>query len=196
MVFDISTPDLAYEWLQEILSISGEDLIEDYIIKCNKDLDCFIDKHLDALKAIDINDVEFAVFHVTSNSNQCAEIKQYGIRNLQKVLVEPSELNLFLDSLGFKFDIWNKKMGINGKIYDIDYESYRNKKETLTFQEEKLESIARKIYFDYQVNGFFFSRDIFDYGTGIDKRPEFLLSPEIILDNCQYIYYNIESGWR
>ncbi|UZW12879.1 hypothetical protein OSC52_13575 [Clostridium pasteurianum] len=23
-----------------------------------------------------------------------------------------------------------------------------------------------------------------------------LLSPEIILDNCQYIYYNIESGWR
>lgn len=176
LLFDISTPDLAYKWLQEILDISGEDLIDEYILKCNKDLDCFIDKHLDTLQAIDINSVEFAVFHVTSNSNQCAEIKLHGIRNLQKTLSEPSELNLFLDSLGFKFDIQNKKMSINGKVHNIDYESYRNKKEALTFQDKKLENIARKIYFDHQVNGFFFSRDIFDYGTGIDKRPEFLLT--------------------
>lgn len=41
-MFDITTPDLAYEWLQEILGISGEDIIRDYILKCNKDLDCFI----------------------------------------------------------------------------------------------------------------------------------------------------------
>lgn len=176
MIFDITTPDLAYEWLQEILGISGEDIIGDYILKCNKDLDCFIDRHLDTIKAIDMNSIEFAGFHVTSNLNQCDEIKQNGIRNLQKVLAEPSELNLFLDSQGFSFDIQNKKMIFKGKAYNIDYESYKSKKETLTFQEEKLKSIARKIYFDHQVNGFFFSRDIFKYGTGIDKRPEFLLT--------------------
>ncbi len=176
MMFDITTPDLTYEWLQEILGITGEDIIDDYILKCHKDLDCFIDRHLDTIKAIDINNIEFAVCHVTSNSNQCAEIKRHGIRNLQKVLAEPSELNLFLDSLGFKFDIQNKRMISEDKVYNIDYESYKNRKEALTFQEEKLKNIARKIYFDHQVNGFFFSRDIFKYGTGIDKRPEFLLT--------------------
>lgn len=82
LVFDISTPDLAYEWLQKVLSILGEELIDDYILKFNKNLDCFMDKHLDALQAIDINSIEFAAFHVTSNSNQCDEIKQHGIRNL------------------------------------------------------------------------------------------------------------------
>lgn len=173
-MFDITTSDLAYEWLQDILGISGEDIIRDYALKCNRDLDCFMDRHLNTIKAIDMNSIEFGAFHVTSNSDQCTEIKQHGIRNLQKVLDGPSELKSFLNSFGFKFDIQNKKMISKGKVYNIDYESYKN--ETLTYQEEKLKEIARKIYFDYQVNGFFFSRNIFKYGTKIDKRPEFLLT--------------------
>lgn len=31
-----------------------------------------------------------------------------------------------------------------------------------TKQQEEVESIARKIYYDYQVNGFFFNKNIFD----------------------------------
>ncbi|MCC9295970.1 hypothetical protein LN736_13980 [Clostridium sp. WLY-B-L2] len=187
MIFDITTSDLAYKWLQETLDISGKNVIKDYIIKCNNDLDCFIDRHLNTIKAIDMNSIEFVVFHVTSNSNQCIEIKQHGIKNLQKVLAETSQLNLFLDNLGFKFDIQNKKMIYKGKIYNIDYESYKNKKETLTFQEEKLKDIARKIYFDHQVNGFFFSKDIFKYGTEIDKRPEFLLTLSAFNSSLDYL---------
>lgn len=186
-MFDISTPDLAYEWLLEILGTSGEDLIDDYILKCNKNLDSFIDKHLDAIQAIDINNIVFTVFHVTSNSNQCSEIKRHGIKNLQKVLAEPFELSLFLDNLGFKFDIKSKTMYINDKVYDIDYEIYKNQKERLTFKEEKLKNIARKIYFDYQINGFFFSRDIFNYGTEIDKSPEFLLTLSALNSTSNYL---------
>lgn len=192
MIFDITTPDLAYGWLQEILGISGEDIIRDYILKCNKDLDCFIDRHLTAIKKIDINSAEFGVFHVTSNSDQCAAVKQQGIRNLQKVLAEPCELSLFLDSLGFRFDIQNKKMIYEDQIYNIDYESYRNKDEILTFQEKKLKNIARKIYFDNQVNGFFYSSDMFNYGTSIDKRPEFLLTLSSF--NSPFDYLGVKWG--
>jgi len=187
LIYDITSPDIAYEWVQQVLGISGKDFIEEYIIKCNKDLDCFMDMHLDMIKEIDINSIEFVAFHVTSNLDQCAEIKQYGIRNLQKVLVEPCELNMFLDKLGFRFDVKNKKMLFNNKVYNIDYESYKDKKQTLTFQEEKLKDIARKIYFDHQVNGFFFSKDIFDYGTRIDKRPEFLLTLSLLNSPLDYL---------
>lgn len=187
MIFDFSTPDLAYEWLLEILSISGEELIDSYILKCNKNLDSFIEKHLDAIQGIDINSMDFIVFHVTSNSNQCSEIKKHGIKNLQKVLVEPSELSLFLDNQGIKFDVDSKKIYFSDKIYNIDYETYKNQKESLTFQEKRLKNIARKIYFDHQINGFFFSEDIFNYGTGIDKSPEFLLTLSALNSTSNYL---------
>lgn len=78
-------------------------------------------------------------------------------------------------------------MHINDKVYDIDYGSYRSQKERLTLQEEKLKNIARKIYFDHQINGFFFSRDIFDYGTGIDKSPEFLFTLSALNSPFNYL---------
>ena len=38
-----------------------------------------------------------------------------------------------------------------------------------------MHKIGHKIFYDFQVNGFLFSRDIYDYGT-IHKAPEFLLT--------------------
>lgn len=104
-----------------------------------------MERHLNKIKPIDMNSIEFAAFHVTSNSDQCVKLKQHGIKNLQRVLLEPSEINLFLKSLGFQFDIQNKKMILNGKVYNIDYESYRNKKDALTLQEKKLFSIIQSL---------------------------------------------------
>ena len=174
MTFNITSSEPAFKWLQEILRMSGEEFIRDYIHDCNKDLDFFLMKHLDAIKAIDIDSTEFIVFHVTSNSNQCAEIKQRGIINLQKALTESCELSLFLKDYGFQFDIQNKKMIMKEQIYDINYGSYQDRKEKLSLKEKKLQNISRKIYSDYQINGFFFSKNIFKYGTYIDRRPEFL----------------------
>lgn len=42
-------------------------------------------------------------------------------------------------------------------------------------KEEALYKIGHKIYYDFQVNDFFFCQDIYDYGT-IHRAPEFLLT--------------------
>ena len=47
-------------------------------------------------------------FQVTSNSNDCADIKKYGLRNLQWVLSNDTELNRFLDENHICFDIEKK----------------------------------------------------------------------------------------
>jgi len=175
LLFDITTPDTAYEWILDVLGITGSEFIKSYIIENHNSLDGFIEQHLEAIQAIDINTLELVAFHITSNSDQCKEIREYGIKNLQKVLSVPSELNLFLTEQGVNFDIKNKEMSIDGQVFDIDYEKYRRKINKLS-QQEPLEDIARKIYFDFQINSFFFSSNIYDYGTGIDKCPEFLFT--------------------
>lgn len=70
--------------------------------------------------------------------------------------------------------IYLQRMYVNDKAYDIDYSKYTDL-DRATKWEEALHKIGHKIFYDFQVNGFLFSRDIYDYGT-IHKAPEFLLT--------------------
>lgn len=176
LLFDITTSDTAYEWILDVLGITGRELIDSYIIENHNNLDGFIEQHLEKIQAIDINTLEFVAFHLTSNSDQCKAIRKSGIKNLQKVLSEPSELSLFLTEQGVKLDIKNKKMSFDGQEFDIDYEKYKGNINESSLQKEALGDIARKIYFDFPINGFFFNHNIYDYGTNIDKCPEFLFT--------------------
>ena len=65
-------------------------------------------------------------------------------------------------------------MYIKGKTFDVDYEKCKNL-DRADEKAEALHKIGHKIYYDYQVNGFFFCRDIYDYGT-IHRAPEFLFT--------------------
>lgn len=171
--FDITNPDTAYEWLYSILDIKQGDLIEDYILKCNNDIDMFFKAHIEEIERIDLNKLELVAIHVTSNDDNCRSLKKHGLRNLKLVLSGKTEMSRFLSAEQIQFDIERKQMFIQGKEYNIDYQKYLNMAHK-SKEEDRLERIAHKIYFDYQVNGFFFNSNIFSYGTSIDKHPEFL----------------------
>ena len=189
MVFDLTTIYHAREWLKNNLGLSFKELLSEYT-NCS-DTDSFVEKHYESLNDLDMNLQQFAAFHVTTNSNQCNEIRTTGICNLQRVLGNSSELSRFLYDHGFNFDIEQRKMMHNGKVYDINYNNYKSK-DNLSFIEEKLRSIARKICSDFQVTSFLFSRNIFSYGTNIDERPEFL---QTLSSFCSPVDF-LGDSWR
>ena len=87
MLYDITDPDASYDWLYSVLNIKKGDLISDYILECNKDFDTFFERHLSEVECMDINQLEIAVFHVTTNGDGCAEIKKNGMTILPNILL-------------------------------------------------------------------------------------------------------------
>lgn len=191
MLFDIRTPDSAFEFILEFFEITGKEFINQYIIECNSSIDEFIYKHLDYIDSKDINSLKYTAFHVTSNWNECSEIKTDGIKNLQKVLSEQSQLRALLLSYGVEFDITKKNLIATKKIIDIDYDKYCGQY-GLSSYEKKIERVAHKIYYDYQVNGFFSNNNILNYATEIHTRPEFISNLTELLPYLK----NAENYWR
>ena len=176
MVYDITSSNSAYEWVLQVLGITGEEFIEKYIVDFQKDAEEFMEHYFEKIEAININELEIVALHVTSNSDECKAIRKSGICDLKKVLSESSELKSFLEEKDVLFDIENKKMMLDGQEYSIDYDAYCRAEDKLNYRDEKLKDIGRKIYFDYQINGFLFTRDVKDYGTDIHEMPEILLA--------------------
>lgn len=172
--YDITNPDASYDWLHSVLNIKKGNLISDYILECNNDFDTFFEKHLGEIERMDINQLELIVFHVTTNGNNCTEIRKSGLRDLKKVLREKTDLSTFLNNRGIRFDIPSQMMYVKDEAFDIDYKKCKDL-DRATKREEALHKIGHKIYYDYQVNGFFFCRDIYNYGT-IHRAPEFLFT--------------------
>ena len=171
--FDISTPDSAYFFLLDIVGFSSEELIMEYRVECDSDLDLFWERNKHRIEGIDINDVHFLAFHVTGSLDECSEIKKIGIRNLQYVLSHNTMLSKLLSQNGIHFDIEKRVMFIDDKQYNVDYDYYRNYRRG-TPTEKELESIAHRIYYDFCVDGFFANDRIESYGTRIHERPEFI----------------------
>ena len=73
----------------------------------------------------------------------------------------------------------------------IDYEHYRGR-QFLTGNEEVLDRIAHRVFFDYCVNGFLVNDNVFNYGTRIHERPEFLMSLSDLLPDAR----KIEQYWE
>lgn len=172
--YDITNPDASYNWIHSVLNIKKGSIISDYVLECNNDFDTFFERHFSEVESIDINQLEMVVFHVTTNGDECAEIKKNGLRDLKKVLQEKTELSTFLLERGIQFDIPSKMMYVKGEAFDIDYTKYKHW-DRETKQEEALHKIGHKVFYDFQVNGFLFCRDIYDYGT-IHRAPEFLFT--------------------
>ena len=172
--YDITNPDAAYEWLYSVLDMKRGDFISDYVLESRNDFDTFFVRHLKEAERLDIDQLEFVAIHVTTNGDDCAEIKKNGLKDLQKLLQEETELSMFLKKRGIWFDIPSKIMHIDDKNFDIDYKKYTNW-DRMIKQVDALYSIGRKIFYDHQVNGFLFSKDVYDYGT-IHEAPEVLLT--------------------
>ncbi|WP_366923892.1 hypothetical protein MFMK1_000811 [Metallumcola ferriviriculae] len=190
MIFDISTPDAAFKFIQDFFNITGSGFIDEYIIECNNDFDSFWNKRLDYIDSTNIDHLKYKALHVTSNWDDCLEIKMQGIKNLQAVLSEQTTLRNLLLEYGVKFDIENKALVIGEKVIDIDYDKFRGRFR-LTSEEERIREVARKIYFDPQVNAFFSIDDIARYGTDIHCRPEFLMNLSSLIPRIK----EVEKIW-
>lgn len=171
--FDITTPNLAYSFLVDTLNFRPDDLIIEYIVECNKDLDLFWERNKNRLDGLDIHDLRFVAFHITGSLDNCREIKMNGIRNLQYVLSHNTLLSKMLEKGGICFDVENRVMVIDGIEYNIDYDYYRNNPIRST-EEAHLKSVAHRLYYDHCIDGFFVNDRIEDYGTRIHERPEFI----------------------
>lgn len=172
MYYDITTPDTAYDWIYDTLQIRQGQFIEDYILKCNNDIDLFCEMYQEQISKMNIDELEIVAFHVTSNKDDCAFIRKNGIRNLQWVLSNETEMRTLLLENRISFNLAQKQMSVCGYEYSIDYEKYKGKNYA-TMMDENLEWIAHKIYYDYQINAFFFCKDISQYST-VCEMPEFL----------------------
>ena len=143
------------------------------------------------LDTIDIFNVRFIAFHVTASLDNCQEIKDNGIRDLQYVLSHNTKLSQELNQCGIKFDIDNRIMFIDGTEYNIDYDYYIEKWNK-TDLEENLDSVAHRVFYDYCVDGFIFNDNIKNYGTEIHKRPEFINKLICISPNAR----RLDDFWK
>lgn len=171
MYYDITNPDASYYWLHESLHIKKHEFIENYVIECHNDFDTFYEKYHSIIDNIDIENLEIVAFQVTSSSNECADIKKYGLHNLQWILSNDTDLNRFLKENDIIFDIKSKLMYIGDICYDVDYEKYKNL-DVISKRNDQLHKIAHKLYYDFQINAFLFCKDIYDYSS-IHEAPEF-----------------------
>lgn len=190
MYYDITNPDVSYYWLHKTLHIKRTEFIETYIIECHNNFDTFYAKYRSIIDKIDIENLEIAAFQVTSNSNECADIKKHGLRNLQWVLSNDTNLNRFLKQNNISFDIESKRMYIGDIAYDVDYEKYMDL-DVISKRNEQLHKIGHKIYYDFQINAFLFCEDIYSYST-IHEAPEFLYT----LSSLNETTRGIDVEWK
>lgn len=175
MDFDLRTCDSSYLFLLEFLNMESEEYIMDYNVKCKGNFEVFWEKHFKEIDDVDISDLRIMGFHVVGSLDKCVEIRNNGLKNLKKVLSQETMLNRVLRDNGVIIDVKSKKLYYNGNLFDIDYEKYRGRYD-LNEQEQNIEWVAHRIYYDFCVDGFMVSDDVFNYGTDIHKRPEFILN--------------------
>lgn len=171
--FDVTSSDKAYGFLLDVLGLKSDDLVMEYLVECGRDIDLFLERNAHRLATLNINDVRFVGFHVTASLDDCREIKESGLKDLQYVLGHNTVLSRLLKQSGITFDIENRVMCVNGRSFDIDYEHYRGRR-FFTPEEKYIDDIAHRIYYDFCIDGFLVNDNIEEYGTYIHERPEFL----------------------
>lgn len=190
MYYDLTNMDASLYWLCDVLHMKPEELIETYVIECHHDFETFYEKYYDVIKMIDVDDIEIVAFQVTTSNDGCAEIKKYGLRNLQWVLSNDTHLREFLEDNNIIFDIENKMMQVGEIQYQVNYEKNRDL-DALSKLEEQLDKISHKLFYDYQINAFLFCKDIYKYST-VHEMPEFLYT----LSSLNDITKEIIPKWK
>ena len=191
MYFDLRTCDAAYYFVLDFMNMTPDEYITERIINCGNDFETLWNRNIERIKSVDISGLRLMAFHVVGSLDECREIKEKGLMNLQTVLSEETTLKRLLERAGVTFDIPNKLVRYKGNSYDIDYEKYKGY-HLLTGIDEKLDRVAYRVYYDFCVNGFMANDNIFDYGTDIHERPEFLMTLGELFPQVE----KVESFWR
>ena len=175
MNYDLRTCDSAYYFLLNFMDMTPDEYITELVIECENNFERFWERNIDRISSIDISDLRIMAFHVVGALDKCKEIRENGLMNLKEVLKRDTVISRALDHYGIFFDIENRILHYNDEKYDIDYEKYRNR-HFLSGLDEKLNTIAHRVYQDYCENGVLLNDDVLNYGTSIHERPEFFMT--------------------
>lgn len=190
MDFDLRTCDAAYYFVLDFMGMTPDEYITERIINCENDFETFWSRNIERIKSVDISGLRLMAFHVVGSLDECREIKENGLMNLQSVLSKETILKKLLEKAGVAFDIPNKLVSCNGNTYDIDYEKYKGH-HFLVGMDKKLNRVAHRVYYDFCVNGFMANDNVFNYGTNIHERPEFLMTLGELFPQAE----KVESFW-
>jgi hypothetical protein len=170
LLFNITSFEGSLQFLKDYLEIDPKSVIE-YVKSDDNDVDVdgFIDIFNISLDKLEHENIEAVALHITSNNDDCKSIKSTGLLNLQQALTMNTPIKKYLREFQIEFDVSNKLMWVKGNQFDITYNSSWSDD-----KDERLDSVARKVYFDHQINSFFSIQDIKDYGGRVHERPEIL----------------------
>lgn len=143
--FNVTTPDAAYEFAKKFTGFTGHELINAYIIESDSDFDEFWERYHEGfeqlgINEISLNEISLVAYHVVGSIDECAEIINEGILNLQTVLSQDTSISRLLKNYGIIFDIHNRIMICDGKEYNIDHYAYED-----IFNDDCLEGKLKKI---------------------------------------------------
>lgn len=189
IIFDVTNCESSLKFLEKFLQIDSNKIYD--FIKANKEdynIHDFIEINKIDINKLNLEEVQVVVLHVTSNNDNCEAIKKYGLLNLQQTLTMDTPLKKYLSNYNIEFDISNNIMWVKGEAHEVKYD--RNSDEFDNCK-KKLNDVARKIYFDYQINGFLSVQDYKGYGGRVHKRPEFLNNLKKIFKGGEVL----ESNW-
>lgn len=190
MNFDIRTRDSARQFVLEFMNMTSNEFETEYNCGCQKDFDEFWERNFDRIQKVDILNIKIMAFHILGALDECEEIKKNGLKNLKEVLSNDTLLKKKLSEAGIEFDIPGKIMMCNGTSHDINYDKYKGEL-YLSDLEEKLRNVARRVYYDFFINGFLFNDDVYSYGTKIHKRPEFIMHLSELFKSAK----DLENDW-
>lgn len=190
IIYDLTSFESALKSLQILTNINEKRKIISFISE-NKENPCVYKKFCKQLNVnfdnLDISNVVLKVIHVTTNNNNCEELKSLGLLNLQDTIKLNTQLSRYLKQHGVVIDIEKEIITYAVHSYSISDLTKYNK---FSSEYDKIKYTFRKLYDDYQVNGFICDDNPVDYGGGVRYRPEFLYNLSSLLENK-----SIEQDW-
>ena len=183
LIFDMTSTESTLQSLEGLLGLNERKIVQ-YIINKKGELDT--EDFMDTFSVKENNLLNKELFivslHVTTNNDNCASIKKFGLLDLQKSLTLDTPLKRHLKSLGIHIDLTNKKIFYNDNIIDIG-----KKYSGINFgsEDEYLNSVIHKLFIDFQINAFFYSKNVLNYDGGVKNRPEFLMNLSNLLKDTR-----------
>ncbi|QPC47368.1 hypothetical protein [Mangrovibacillus cuniculi] len=185
---DLTTLYGSIKGLNEYLNVS-EKMIRNYKDFCNGDysVDDFLNYINVSEQQLLSGDLKLSTLHVTTNNDNCSSIKKYGLVSLQKAITIDTPLGNYLKQKGILIDLEEKRITFNGNTFDIGrkFEKFNMFADD---DENVLTMIIYKLFEDCQVNSFFGSDNVLDYGGYCSDRPEFLYNLAELLKDQSIIY--------
>ena len=161
MIFDITNKKKALKTLANYLHLE-ESWIEKYVDDHQLDYDAvhFLeDANIDP-SSLSLDHLQLIGMHLTSNDDECLNIKKYGLQDLYHVLEKNLGLASFLKELGMSFD--------------LNQQTFHYQDQIVSLLEPSWEEIKNKIYDQSVVHEFLRVGDFGYFSAKLQIRPEII----------------------